>query len=226
MDNIILLGGGGHCRACIDVIEAEGKFSITGILERPDAVTRGYQKSYEKPSVLDYPVIGTDEEIPVYAADKTAFLITVGQNTGSRARRKLQSLVEETGGELARVFSPSAVLCKKAVIKGGTVVMHKAYLGVEAAIGKNCIINTGAIIEHNSEIGDNTHVSTGAVINGGCRVGKDCFIGSGAVIRDGITIGDGVVVGPGSTVIKAPPVRGFYAGNPAVKRKDGKTEKR
>ena len=33
-DEIVLIGGGGHCLACIDVIESLNKFSIIGIIEK------------------------------------------------------------------------------------------------------------------------------------------------------------------------------------------------
>jgi len=36
MKDIILIGGGGHCRSVIDVIEQEGLFSIVGIVDRPE----------------------------------------------------------------------------------------------------------------------------------------------------------------------------------------------
>ena len=32
---LILIGGGGHCRYCIDVIEQEGKYQICGIEDIP-----------------------------------------------------------------------------------------------------------------------------------------------------------------------------------------------
>ena len=31
---IILVGGGGHCKSCIDVIEAESRFTIKGIIDQ------------------------------------------------------------------------------------------------------------------------------------------------------------------------------------------------
>ena len=34
MDKIILIGGGGHCKSVIDVIEQEGKFQIAGIIDK------------------------------------------------------------------------------------------------------------------------------------------------------------------------------------------------
>ena len=35
MKNIILVGGGGHCRSVIDVIEQEGRYKISGIIDKP-----------------------------------------------------------------------------------------------------------------------------------------------------------------------------------------------
>ena len=34
MKKIILIGGGGHCKSCIDVIEIEKKYKIEGIFEK------------------------------------------------------------------------------------------------------------------------------------------------------------------------------------------------
>ena len=36
MKEIILIGGGGHCKSVIDVIELEGQFLIGGIVDRPE----------------------------------------------------------------------------------------------------------------------------------------------------------------------------------------------
>ena len=54
MKPILLVGGGGHCHACIDVIEVEGAFSIQGIVE---------QLSESPIQVLGYPVVGADADL-------------------------------------------------------------------------------------------------------------------------------------------------------------------
>jgi len=56
---IILAGGGGHCKACIEVIESTGLYQIAGVLDVAD-------KRNQK--ILDYTIIGTDEDIPRLAA--------------------------------------------------------------------------------------------------------------------------------------------------------------
>ena len=34
MKQIILIGGGGHCKSCIDVIENGNKYKIRGIIDK------------------------------------------------------------------------------------------------------------------------------------------------------------------------------------------------
>ena len=65
MKKLILLGGGGHCKACIDVIEQEGSYEIIGILDIPDMVGK---------KILGYPVIGTDDEIDRFIRKDILFL--------------------------------------------------------------------------------------------------------------------------------------------------------
>ena len=36
MKELFLIGGGGHCKSCIDVIEEEGKFKIIGIIDQKE----------------------------------------------------------------------------------------------------------------------------------------------------------------------------------------------
>ena len=66
--NLILIGGGGHCKSVIEVAESVG-YNILGILDRPEEVGK---------KVLAYDVIGVDDDIPKYV-NNSAFIITVGQ---------------------------------------------------------------------------------------------------------------------------------------------------
>ena len=36
MNSLILIGGGGHCASCIDVVEQEAKYRIAGIVEKDE----------------------------------------------------------------------------------------------------------------------------------------------------------------------------------------------
>ena len=61
--------------------------------------------------------------------------------------------------------------------------MHGVIVNANAKIGKNCIINTKALVEHDAVVGDNCHISTGAVLNGGVQVKDNTFFGSNSTSK-------------------------------------------
>lgn len=180
--NLILIGGGGHCHSCIDVIEQEGKNQIFGVLDMPEMVGK---------EIMGYPIIGSDDDIQKYVEQGIDFLITVGQIKTTEKRKALYKLVKKAGGKLPVVISPLAYVSKHAIIGEGTIVMHQALINTNVRVGQNCIINTKALIEHDAVIGNHCHISTASVINGNVRVGEGVFFGSGAVSVQGSIVPDG-----------------------------------
>jgi len=208
MEPIILIGGGGHCISCIDVLRSTDNYEIVGILDTPDKVGS---------KLSDISVIGTDEDIPMLAKQYKNFLISVGQIKSSEIRERIYNIVKSCGGSLPVITSPRSYVSKTAHLNEGTIVMHNALINAEAVIGKNCIINTGALIEHEASIGDFCHVSTNAVVNGQTKVGRRSFIGSNCVIANNISLPDNIIVAAGACVLRSPVKTGTYIGNPARK---------
>ena len=179
MKEIILIGGGGHCKSVIDVIEQESQFVIVGIVDKSELIGT---------DVLGYPVIGSDSELESLAKKYTYALVTVGQIRSSEARIKLFNLAKKLGFSLPSIISSRAYVSNHTFIGNGTVVMHDAFINAGASIGDNCIINSKALIEHDCKISNHCHISTNAIINGSVTIEEGCFIGSGAVTNNSITI--------------------------------------
>lgn len=206
MNNLILIGGGGHCKSVIDVAESAG-YTILGILDRSIPVGD---------TVLGYKVLGNDDLIGPYL-DKAEFLVTVGQIKSPDIRIRLNKMVKEAGGKLATVIAPTAHLSKYASLGEGTVVMHQAVVNAGAQIGMGCIVNTFSNIEHDVKLGDFCHVSTGAMVNGEAEIGEGTFIGSQSIVNQCVKVCNMTVVASGSVVHKDITEAGVYAGNP-IKR--------
>ncbi len=175
MQKLILLGGGGHCKSCIDVIEQEGNYVIAGILDTKELIGQ---------KVLGYEYIGTDDDIGKFVDEGYSFLITVGQINTSSIRKKLFSLLSKSGAKIATVISPRAYVSRHAMVSKGTIIMHDALVNANASIGENCIINSKALVEHDAIIENFCHISTSAVINGGVTVQEGTFFGSNAVSKE------------------------------------------
>ena len=191
MNSIILIGGGGHCKSVIDVIEQEGRFQIAGIVDKPELLGS---------NVLGYSVIGNDSDLPILAKKYKYALVTTGQIKSPSLRIKLFDLATKAGFILPTIISPHAYVSSHAVLNEGTIIMNSAVVNASVSIGKNCIINSKALIEHDSTIEDFCHIATNAVINGGVFVRQGSFIGSGVITKQHIEIKKNSFIKAGSLV--------------------------
>ena len=193
MNNLLLIGNGGHAISCIDVIEAENKYKIFGVVAKENEI--------ENKKIL-YPNVGTDKDLKtLFEKIKTAF-IGIGFIKNPEIRLNIFSNLKSIGFSLPTIISPNSYKAKSSNINEGTILMHKSIINSEVKIGSNCIINTGSIIEHEAIIGDNVHISTSTVVNGAVHVGSGSFIGSNSVIQEGVKIGDNCIVAAGSYLRK------------------------
>lgn len=188
---ILLIGAGGHARACIDVIEGQDKFQIAGLV--------GSVKELNS-RCLGYKVIATDDELPRLVREFEYAFVAIGQIRSSIGRAELYLKAVELGFKLPVIVSPKAYVSRHAEIGKGSIVLHGATVNASARIGNNCIINSGAIVEHDVVVENHCHISTGAVLNGGVRVCDNCFVGSNSVVKEGIELGKGSIVGMGLCV--------------------------
>lgn len=183
--DIILLGGGGHCKSCIDVIEQENKYNIIGILDKEEL---------SGSNILGYEIIGTDDDLKKFAKNIYSYLITVGQIKSPQTRIALFNLVKSYKVKLPVIISPNAYVSRSAKIGEGSIIMHHALVNSDAIIGVNCIINSKALVEHDSGIGDHCHIATGSIVNGGVIIGAGSFLGSNVVTRQYISIPDNSII--------------------------------
>ncbi|WP_273211523.1 acetyltransferase [Helicobacter rodentium] len=178
---LLLIGGGGHCRSCIDVIEQENRFSIFGILD-----TFLYNKGLR--NILGYSILGGDELMESLVSEVTHAFIAIGQIKSADLRIKIYQKLKQIGYNLPIIISPLAYVARNVSIGEGSIIMHHALINTNVSIGKSCIINSKALIEHDSIIGDFCHLSTASVVNGTCNIGNGTFIGSNMILKHNSTI--------------------------------------
>jgi len=189
--SLILIGAGGHARSCIDVIEQQGFFQISGLIGMAEQ---------RHTQCLGYTVIGTDSDLPEFTKIYQYALISIGQIQTAEHRMRLYHQATKLGFQLPVIIAPTAHVSQHATLGAGTIVMHGAIINAGVRVGRNCIINSRALLEHDSNIEDHCHISTGAILNGDVTVGDGSFIGSGSVIKQGVAIGESCLIGMGLTV--------------------------
>ncbi len=191
MKKIILIGGGGHCKSVIDVIEQEKKFEIQGIVDKANNIGS---------NILGYKVIATDDNLQKLAQKFKYALVTVGQIKSPTTRKKLFDLAVKSGFSLPSIISPKAYVSKHSSLGKGVVVMHNAIVNANTSIGDNCIINSKALIEHDCVVSEHCHISTNVTINGGSKIGSGSFVGSNVTTKESIVIEEKSFIKAGSLV--------------------------
>lgn len=191
MKNLILIGAGGHAKSCIDVIESQGEYNIVGLIDFKEKVGE---------SLLGYPIIDCDENLPKHIIETNYFLITLGQIKSAQRRKEIYEYAKSFGAKFATVISPRAYVSKHAKIGEGTIIMHDALLNAGVELGENCIINTKALLEHDVKVSNHCHISTGAILNGDVKVKDESFVGSNSTIVQGVEIPEKSFIKAGSLV--------------------------
>ena len=193
---LLIMGFGGHARSVADIALACGYSKLLFM----DVSAR------EGEHFLDYPVL-------VQAPSKHWHCVLA---SGHNHHREMQMQeAQENGWSIETLLSPHATRGIGSQIGMGSLVAHHAHVGPMVVVGNACIINTGAIVEHECRIGDFSHVSINATVAGRVSLGRNVFIGAGAIVRNGLSICDQVTVGAGATVVSDIVEPGIYVGTPA-----------
>lgn len=188
MEDIILIGYGGHAKSVADCIERQGEYRIVG-----------YTDMEEHSSKYDY--LGTDSELQhLYEQGIRNAVIAVGYLGKGDLRERLYNMAKSIGFCLPVIRDSSSVISETALIGEGTFVGKGAIINAEAEIGKMAIINTMALVEHECRVGDFAHVAVSAVLCGNVTVGQAAFVGANVTVIQGRTIENHHVVPAGVTV--------------------------
>ena len=93
--------------------------------------------------------------------------------------------------------------------------MPGAIVHNEAVIGRQCILNTRSLVEHDCVLEEGVEIGPGATLAGRVHVGANTWIGTGASVRPRIRIGRNSIVGAGAVVVSDIPDDVIAVGVPA-----------
>lgn len=194
-NKIVIFGCGGHSR------------SVTDVLLSVDPVA---ELLFVDPQAREGEQLFGCEVRREYRLQGERFFLAIGDN--ATRRDKLAELGEQ---HLISIISPTAHRGYRSTVEAGGFVGHFCHIGPEAVIGKNTILNTASVIEHEVVIGAHCHIGPNATVSGRCKIGASVFVGVGATVKDYLSICSDVTIGAGATVVRDIVEPGTYVGTPA-----------
>jgi len=182
MPRKFLYGASGHAKVVIDILSKNGVKEFI-LLDDNQKLKRlnGYLINY--PGEINF---SQDDE----------FLITIGDN---KTRERLGKRIDMS---FFSAIHPSVTLGAGVSVGQGSVIMAGAVINPDTRIGRHCIINTKASIDHDCCLEDFVHVAPGSTLCGGVTVGEGTLIGAGATVVPNVKIGRWVKVAAGAVIIQ------------------------
>lgn len=196
MKKVIIIGAGGHGKVAADIVRLSGD-EVVGFLD-------------DKPpeNLVGFNVIGNTGDIGKWF--DCMYFTAVGN---AEIRKKIMY----NNVSWYTAIHPTAVIADDVKIGEGTLFAANSVVNPGAEIGKGCIINTAATVDHDCILEDFVHISPGAHLSGSVKVGYETWIGIGACVVNNIEICAGCTIGAGAAVIKNIGVAGTYVGVPVKK---------
>lgn len=207
-ERLMVVGANGHGKVVADIAQRMGHYKDIGFLDDNPSIKEA----------MGIPVLGNCSEFSKFIATSDIF-VAIGN---SAIRKRLLEQLVEMDAEIPILIHPQAIIGRNVILDIGSVVMAGAVINPDARIGKGCIVNTCASVDHDCILEDYVHVSVGAHLAGAVKVGENTWIGIGAMVKNNINICCDSMIGAGAVVVKDIAEAGTYIGIPAKKAQPAK----
>ena len=188
MKKLIIIGGGGHAKSCLDVVLLSQKYQTIGIIDLEEK---------KGTKLLGIEIQLMDKDYGQLVSEGYEFLIGIGQIKSPKRRIEIYEELKILGAKFATVVSPRAYVSPFAQIGEGTIVMHDVVVNANARVGDNCILNSRSLVEHDALIGDHCHLAPGSIVNGEVKFGRGSFLGSLSAVEQTADISEYSVLSAG-----------------------------
>ena len=192
----VVLAAGGHAKVVIEALRTAG-LAIAGATDA-DAARKGTR-------FCGVPILGDDESLRRIGPAETMLANGLGNRAsasgpGLERRRSVFEAFSGLGFAFPAIRHASAVVASDAELEPGAQVLAGVVIQPAARVGRNTIVNTRAVVEHDCVVGAHCHIAPGALLCGGVSIADGTHVGAGAVLLQNVRIGVGVVIAAGVVV--------------------------
>lgn len=199
-EKLLVIGAGGQGKVVIDALRVAG--------DSPQLVLADDDERKLGKLVLGHKVSLISDAL----TEVTSFHVAIGHNA---ARERLIERLTNYGLVSRYIAHIRTSVSSSAEISEGVFIAAHAVVGPDARLNSGCIVNHGAVVDHDCTVAAYSHIGPNATLGGGVQVGRRVLIGAGANVLPGICIGDDCVVGAGAVVLDDMKPGSVYVGVPA-----------
>lgn len=199
-NRVLIYGRGGICKDAIEIINQTKMYQLDGIVD--------FYYPQDK-ELYGIPVVGGPGELEKLYQEGYHKLFSAvafwGETYTKHYRKNPYSRFKKIGYELVNLVDRTANIASTVQMGEGNLICGNTFVGPDAILGSNIIVNVGAIVNHDCIVSDHCHIASGAVLAGEVIIGENTLVGQGAVIHAGVKVGNNVVINNGCRIFKDVP---------------------
>lgn len=193
MKHLVIIGAGGMGR-CLYSLATNSKgyqetFDIKGFLDDNMSALDGFN-GYP-------PMLSTIVDYQVQEDD--VFTCSIGE---VQTKIKICEALKAKGAQFVTLIHKNSSVGLNTKIGEGSIIDEGVHIDPDVTIGEQCLLQTQAIIGHDSMIEDYVRIDTHCSLVGGTIVKRGACIYTHAMINHNVVIGEDAVVGACSFVMK------------------------
>ncbi|MDN3658908.1 acetyltransferase [Ferruginibacter paludis] len=208
-EKIFLIGAGETAHLAYEYFTHDSFYEVCGF-----AVEIKY---LDKSEFLGLPVVPFEECETYFPPKEYKVFVAIISTNLNTARTRMFNLAKEKGYQFASYISSGASVWHNVAIGDNCFILSGNVLQPFVKIGDNVILWGGNYIGHRSIIGDNCFLAGHVIIAGLTKIGKNCFLGINSSISDTLEIGEDCFIAMAAVVTKSTEADSVYVGNPAKK---------
>lgn len=206
MSKLLILGAAGAAKKALEATALNNPYSKIDLLD--NFIGCG--------AFLNYSIIGKCDDLENFSSTYThAFVCITDPKTRLYYLRRLKT----AGYIIPNIIHELSYVSTSAVLGVGVFVNAFAAIQSDAEVSDGCLINTGAVVEHNNVLAECVNISPNVTTTGSVKIDRLTFVGAGSSVINHIHIGENVMVAAGSVVTADVPDNVMIAGCPAKIKK-------
>jgi sugar O-acyltransferase (sialic acid O-acetyltransferase NeuD family) len=159
---------------------------------------------------MGLPVVAFEEIGVKYPPADFDLFVAIGYVQLNAVRAAKCAAARSMGYKLASYVSSRASVWPDLALGDNCMIMEGNLIQPFAKIGNAAILFCGSVISHEVELDDNCFVASGATLCGGVKVRSNCFIGANSTIREHLEIGANCMIGAGALIVRDVPPGSAY----------------
>ncbi len=213
---VVIFGTGGFARALHFYLERDSEHEVVAHTATRENVTES--------TFSGVPLVPFDEVTDAFPPSQCGMFVAVGYRRVNRLRASYYHQAKALGYELISYVSSKADHWGDTAIGDNCCVLEGTIIEPFVTIGNDTILWSSSHVCHDSQVGDHCFMASQSLAAGFSRIGSYCFLGLNATVREGITLGEGCVIGTGATIDRETKPGEVYLG-PRSEAYDGDTSR-